>query len=184
MKAVLGPAVRDSIAVICLSLVALIACRAQIGLDPTGKPAANPLTNLKLSPGAAFLYELEAKFAKDTAAGGGKAFASWFADDAVTLGNGEAPVLGRAAIAAQTTWDPGKYQLVWTPEGGQMSAAGDMGFTWGSYEGTSKDKNGNPISTKGRYMTVWKKQPDGSWKVVLDSSNNGPPGADDCCRLP
>jgi ketosteroid isomerase-like protein len=157
---------------------------AQITLNPLSKPAPNPLTDPTLSPGNAFLFNLESKFAADTAAGGGKAFASWFADDAVTLSNGKAAVVGRPAIAAQATWDPKQYQLTWTPEGGEMAPAGDMGFTWGHYEGTSKDHNGNPVKTTGRYMTIWKKLPDGSWKVKLDSSNDEPPGAGDCCKLP
>jgi ketosteroid isomerase-like protein len=56
-----------------------------------------------------------------------------------------------------------------------------MGFTWGHYESNSKDAEGKPVKETGRYMTVWKKQSDGSWKVVLDASNQGP--ADDCCRV-
>ena len=114
----------------------------------------------------------------------GKAFASWFADDAMTLSNKQAAVIGKAKIAADANWDPKQYQLTWTPENGQMSPSGDMGFTWGHYEGTSKDHNGNPVKTTGRYMTIWKKLPDGSWKVALDSSNEEPPSAEDCCKLP
>jgi ketosteroid isomerase-like protein len=156
---------------------------AQISLNPLSKPAPNPLSDPTLSPGTAFLYNLEAKFAQDTATGGGKAFASWFADDAVTLSTGKAAVLGKSAIAAGATWDPKQYQLTWTPQGGQMSPNGDMGFTWGHYEGTSKDHNGNPITSTGRYMTIWKKMPDGNWKVALDSSNDEPPNAGDCCKI-
>lgn len=161
----------------------------QLPLDPLAKPApaanmSNALSDPTLSPGLAFLFQLEAQFARDTAKGGGKSFASWFADDAVTLGNKETPLLGHAAIAAQTTWTPEQYQLTWTPQGGQMSPAGDMGYTWGHYEGHSKDKNGNPVTTSGRYMTIWKKQPDGQWKVVLDSSSEEPPSAGDCCKVP
>lgn len=154
-------------------------------LDPlaqTQKP--NPLTDPTANPGKTFLFDLEAKFAKATKEGGGKAFSSFFAEDGVTLANGKAPVIGREAIAAQAKWSPQDYQLIWTPEGGQMSPSGDMGFTWGHYEGHSKDKAGNPIVTSGRYMTIWKKQPDGSWKVALDSSNDEPPNAGDCCKLP
>jgi ketosteroid isomerase-like protein len=157
---------------------------AQIALNPLAKPSANPLTDPTLSPGTAFLFDLEAKFAADTATGGGKAFASWFADDAMTLSNKQAAVIGKAKIAADANWDPKQYQLTWAPENGQMSPAGDMGFTWGHYEGTSKDHNGNPVKTTGRYMTIWKKLPDGSWKVALDSSNEEPPSAGDCCKLP
>ncbi|HTD55548.1 MAG TPA: hypothetical protein VK670_09210, partial [Silvibacterium sp.] len=55
-------------------------------LEPA-KPAASgdALTNPAYSPEVAFLFDLEAKFAADTAKGGGAAFAKWFADDAVTL---------------------------------------------------------------------------------------------------
>ncbi len=155
-------------------------------LDPLGANApstqsGNPLTNPGLSPEIEFLYQLEAKFAADTAKGGGRAFSAWFAPDAVTLGNGKAPVIGHDAIAAAATWSPDIYRLTWTPEGARMGPAGDMGFTWGHYEGVSKDAQGNTVKTAGRYMTVWKKQPDDSWKVLLDASNDGP--AEDCCRV-
>lgn len=181
-----------SVSLFCL-MFCLVFCSStfaqQLQLDPLAKPApdvnmSGSLSNPMLSPGVAFLFQLEAQFAKDTARGGGKAFASWFAEDAVTLSNREAPVIGRTAIAAQTTWTPEQYQLTWTPQSGQMSSAGDMGYTWGHYEGHAKDRSGNAVTTSGRYMTIWKKQKDGSWKVALDSSNEEPPNAGDCCKLP
>jgi ketosteroid isomerase-like protein len=159
---------------------------AQAGVDPLSPSASasNPLTNPSYTAGVAFLFDLERKFAQDTAVGGGAAFAKWFAEDAVTLSNGKAPVVGHAAIAAGMTWSPAQYRLTWTPEGGRMSPAGDMGFTWGHYAGHSTDRDGNSVDTGGRYMTVWKKQADGSWKVELDASNEEPPAKDDCCKLP
>jgi ketosteroid isomerase-like protein len=144
----------------------------------------SPLAQPSLSPGVILLMELEGRFAKAVAEGGGKAFANWFADDAVTLNNGKPAVLGRASIAAQAQWDPKDYQLTWTPQGAQMGPSNDMGFTWGHYEGTSRDKNGQPVTISGRYFTVWKKLPDGSWKVALDASANEPPAAGECCVLP
>ena len=165
---------------------AAIPLYAQLPFDPLASsqaPASSPLTDPTLSPGVQFLYQLESRFAADTAKGGGPAFAAWFADDAVTLSNGKAAVVGHAAIAASATWNPEQYQLLWTPEGARMSPSGDMGFTWGHYEGISKDRDGTPIRNSGRYMTIWKKQPDGSWKVALDASNDAPPGDGDCCRL-
>ena len=150
--------------------------------SPTFIPS--PLAQPTLSPGVVLLMELEGRFAKAVAQGGGKAFASWFADDAVTLNNGKPAVLGRAAIAAQAQWDPKDYQLTWTPQGAQMGPSNDMGFTWGRYEGTSKDKNGQPVVVTGRYFTVWKKLPDGTWKVALDASANEPPATGECCVLP
>jgi ketosteroid isomerase-like protein len=145
---------------------------------------SSPLTQPTLSPGALLLLELEGRFAQAVAAGGGKAFASWFADDAVTLNNGKPAVLGRTAIAAQAQWDPKTYELTWTPQGAQMGPSNDMGFTWGHYEGRSKDKNGGPVVITGRYFTLWKKLPDGTWKVALDASADEPPASGECCALP
>jgi ketosteroid isomerase-like protein len=145
---------------------------------------SSPLTQPTLTPGALLLLELEGRFGKAVADGGGKAFGTWFADDAVTLNNGRPPVLGRAAIAAQAQWDPKTYQLTWVAQGAQMGPSNDMGFTWGHYEGRSKDKNGEPVVMTGRYMTIWKKLPDGTWKVALDASANEPPAAGECCALP
>ena len=160
--------------------------QAQSTLDPLARStsSSSQLTDPTQTPGTAFLFQLEAKFAAATAAGGGKAFASWFADDAVTLSNAKAPVKGRSAIAASANWSPAEYQLTWTPQAAMMAPSGDMGYTWGHYEGKSKDAAGNPVTVSGRYMTIWRKEPDGSWKVVLDSSNNEPPDAADCCKLP
>jgi ketosteroid isomerase-like protein len=145
---------------------------------------SNPLTQPTLTPGVLLLLELEGRFAKAVAAGGGKAFGSWFADDAVTLNNGRPAVLGHSAIAAQAQWNPKDYQLTWVAQGAQMGPSNDMGFTWGHYEGRSKDKNGEPVVITGRYFTVWKKLPDGTWKVALDASANEPPAAGECCVLP
>jgi ketosteroid isomerase-like protein len=145
---------------------------------------ANPLADTSVKPGKALLFDLEAKFAKATAEGGGKVFATWFAEDGVSLGNNQTPVHGRSAIAKQATWLPQDYQLVWTPTDAVMSPAGDMGYTWGHYEGRSKDKDGNSKVTTGRYLTIWRKEADGSWKVMLDASQEEPAEAGDCCKLP
>lgn len=151
---------------------------------PGTPPQSSPLTQPGFSPAVAFLFDLEHRFALSVAAGGGKAFATWFADDAVTLNNGRPAVLGRGNIAAQTTWDAKAYQLTWTPEGGQMLPSGGAGYTWGHYEARAKDQHGEPVVTTGRYITLWKKTPDGSWKVALDASANQPPEAGSCCTLP
>lgn len=159
---------------------------SQIGL-PGGAPeqsTPNPLMDPTAKPGKVLLFDLEARFAKDTRERGGAGFASWFADDGVALGNGQPPVIGRVAIEKSANWTPQAYQLTWTPTDAQMGPSGDMGYTWGHFEGRSKDASGNPVLTSGRYMTIWRKQPDGSWRVVLDAGANEPAAAGDCCKLP
>src|SRR5208337_4694343 len=146
--------------------------------------APNPLTDPTVKPGKILLYDLEARFAKDVAERGGAAFADWFAEDGVALGNGAVPLVGRVAIAKSANWSPKSYQLTWTPTDASMGPSGDVGYTWGHFEGHSKDANGNPVTITGRYITIWRKQSDGSWKVVLDAGANEPAAAGDCCRLP
>lgn len=156
----------------------------QPGAAAQNSAAPNPLTDSTMSPGKMQLFALEARFEKDVVAEGGAGFASWFADDGVALGNGKQPLIGKVAIAQSATWSPKVYQLTWTPTDAMVSPDGDMGYTWGHFEGRSKDANGNPVLTSGRYITVWRKQPDGSWKVVLDAGANDAPAAGDCCKLP
>ena len=144
----------------------------------------NPLVDSTVKPGKMLLFDLEAHFAKDVASKGGAGFAEWFADDGAALGNGKAPVVGKVAIERSATWTPEQYQLTWTPTDAAMSPQGDMGYTWGHFEGRGKDANGNPVLTSGRYITVWRKQPDSTWKVVLDAGANDAPAAGDCCKLP
>ena len=146
--------------------------------------APNLLTDPTAKPGKALLYELEARFAKDVLERGGAGFAAWFAEDGVALSNGVAPSVGRVAIANSANWDPKAYQLTWTPTDAMMGPSGDMGYTWGHFEGHSKDVNGNPVTTTGRYITIWRKQADGQWKVVLDAGADAEPAAGDCCKLP
>lgn len=162
---------------------ACITAWAQLPIPGSEAQTPNPLTDTTATPGKTLLYSLEAEFAKTVAEKGGAGFASWFADDGMTLGNGKAPVVGKVAIEKSAVWSAKDYQLTWTPDGAWMNASGNSGYTWGRYEGRSKDANGNPVVATGRYITVWGKQPDGSWKVELDASANEPP-AENCCSLP
>jgi ketosteroid isomerase-like protein len=133
-----------------------------------------PVPNPVIPPGVLELIKLEGEFADAVSKGGGRAFASWFADDGVTLNNGQSPVIGRRNIEAIALWDPKVYQLTWFPEGGQMMGpSNDTGFTYGHYDAITTGKDGKQTTQSGRYITVWKKIK-GQWKVALDASANEP----------
>ena len=170
---------------VVLAGLGLQGARAQLTFpDANAQSAPNPLTNPTVSAGKMLLFDLEARFAKDVLERGGAGFADWFADDGVALGNAAAPLIGKVAIQKSANWDPKVYQLTWTPTDAMMGPSGDMGYTWGHFEGHSKDANGNPVTIKGRYMTIWRKEANGQWKVVLDAGANEPLEAGDCCKLP
>ena len=158
---------------------------APLAVDPLTpqQPTLSPLTMPTLTAGQLELVKLEGDFSDSVAKGGGAAFAAWFADDGVTLQNGQQPVRGRAAIAAGATWNPKDYQLTWYAEGAQMGPSNDTCFTWGHYDATTTDASGHPKTVSGRYITFWKKV-GGKWKVALDASANEAPIGGECCVVP
>jgi len=60
-----------------------------------------------------------------------------------------------------------KPLLAWQPNFAGMAASGDMGFTTGPWEAKADIKDEKPQGY-GHFVTVWKKQADGSWKFVVD----------------
>ena len=63
----------------------------------------------------------------------------------------------------------------WTPMYVESADSGDMVYVLGSYTMTTKPakgKKGNPVIDHGKYMAVWKKQADGSWKAEADTWNS------------
>ena len=121
------------------------------------------------------LKRLEGEFMKAAAEKGSKGYMSYYADDAVEVPNGAAVIEGKAKIAqAMSFLDDKNNQLLWTPVGADISSSGDLGYTYGTYEFHSKDKDGKASVEYGKYTSIWKLQKDGSWKVVLDMGNASP----------
>ena len=58
-----------------------------------------------------------------------------------------------------------------------MGAGGDLGYTFGSNEISLNDAKGARVTTEGEYVTIWRKQADGSWKAVVDIGNSDAPPA-------
>ena len=69
------------------------------------------------------------------------------------------------------------YKLKWRPNKAAVARSGELGYTCGSYDVSFKDASGKTITDKGKYLVVWKKQRDGSWKVLFDASNSDLPPA-------
>ena len=63
--------------------------------------------------------------------------------------------------------------LAWQPAFAGMAAAGDLGFTTGPWEFKADIKDEKP-SGYGHFVTLWKKQADGTWKFVVDLGINHP----------
>lgn len=119
--------------------------------------------------------QLETEFMQAAAEKGSQGYMSYYADDAVEVPNGYPAIQGKIEIAKTMGFlDDRNNRLIWTPVGADISAGGDLGYTWGTFEFHSKDKSGNPTTDYGKYTSIWKLQRDGTWKVVLDMGNSSP----------
>jgi ketosteroid isomerase-like protein len=122
------------------------------------------------------LKQLEADFMKAAEEKGSEGYMSYYAEDAVEVPNGEPFLKGKAAIAKTMGFlDDKNNHLTWSPEGADISASGDLGYTYGNYEFSAKDKDGKQVVQHGKYTSIWKKQKDGAWKVALDMGNSNTP---------
>jgi ketosteroid isomerase-like protein len=64
--------------------------------------------------------------------------------------------------------------LTWAPTRAQVIGAGDVGVTTGSAVYQSKRPDGTVEERHSEYLTVWRKQKDGSWKVIFDTGSTVP----------
>lgn len=103
-----------------------------------------------------------------------EAFFTYLAKDGVLLRPNNLPIEGIEVIKEHLSKSPDdNFTLTWKPSFADVSKSGDLGYTYGIYEFKTTDQNSIPLIAKGTYITIWKKQIDGTWKVVLDTGNQG-----------
>ncbi len=141
---------------------------------PDSSPA--PSTPAKTSLGAqvrghADSHELiaaDSTFAARSVTSGAKAaFLAFAADEAIALGGGPQFTEGREAIGAGFDGFPAGAVLEWWPVLAQIAPSGDLGCTVGEARITS-------LKHYSKYITIWRRQGDGSWKFVADGGNVRP----------
>jgi uncharacterized protein (TIGR02246 family) len=105
-------------------------------------------------------------------------FATFFADDATVMIPNEPAFKGMKDIKEVLTpmmQDP-NFKMTFTTD--KVEVSGILGYTQGTYSMTSTARDGKPHEDKGKYLTVWKKQEDKSWKALDDIFNSDlPPGS-------
>jgi ketosteroid isomerase-like protein len=98
------------------------------------------------------------------------AFLDYIDSNGVLLRPGYLPIIGADAVDFLSQLPENEYNMKWEPMGGDVAKSGEMGFTYGTFKITPRAKD---TMIYGTYVSVWKKQADGSWKLVLDSGNEG-----------
>lgn len=123
----------------------------------------------EIAAGRAALLDADRAFNRATAERRVDGWVEFFAADGAMI-RPAGTVTGTAAIREQMTkaFADTSFSLSWEPQRADIGAAGDLGYTVGRSEVRFRDAKGRLVRRTGRYLTVWKKQADGSWKVVQD----------------
>jgi len=127
---------------------------------------------------AALLMQLDRDFDKATAEKGVDGWVAYFAPNGSMLSDTSKPTTGPAEIRAEMepVFKDSTFTLRWKPTKAEMMIPGVIGYTVGRWEKIRKNKEGKWMKSTGTYSTTWKKQPDSSWKIVLDSGvSDSPP---------
>lgn len=126
------------------------------------------LASVDTTAAYAELARTELAFSDASAANIAKAFAA-YAEPTAAKTDGSVYIFGRDAIEAFFAGQkppPGFTGFQWRPEHGSVARSGDLGFTTGPVTRRGELQSG--AGQTGRYFTIWRRQPDGTWRYVVD----------------
>ncbi len=107
-----------------------------------------------------------------------KALAKYAADDAIKLNPRQYAAFGKTQLQKEADADStssSEESLTWQPKKVHVSASGDLAAAFGDwYFNFKSPRTNNDTIVYGNYLTVWKKQADGTWKYVFDGGNAVP----------
>jgi uncharacterized protein (TIGR02246 family) len=95
---------------------------------------------------------------------------SFWSDDAVILAPGGPPIRGKQAIHKYVTnafATPG-FSITWKTDQVEISKSGDLAYATGTDSISVTGPHGKPDTVENNSLAIWKKQPDGSWKCIVD----------------
>jgi ketosteroid isomerase-like protein len=121
------------------------------------------------------IAKAEADFERARADRGLEGWLSFFADDTADFVRGGPFTFTKDEMQQRLhkDFDPAD-QLTWKPVKIEVADSGDLAYSLGTWQLKGKDPKGNDVTQTGKYLTVWKKQKNGSWKVVADTGNVDP----------
>jgi len=122
----------------------------------------------------ALLLKTDIAFSEESVAKGSReAFHEYLDEEALMLPADSQPVFGREEIYKIMSGGSNPV-LTWEPVKAEVSKSGDLGYTWGRYKSLREGSDGTIMTEYGKYLNVWRKQSDGTWKVLVDMGNSNP----------
>ncbi len=98
-----------------------------------------------------------------------KAFIEFAHDSVVLLKPNRMPIIGKQQlIDSYSGKSDSGLVLTWKPEKATIAASGELGFTYGLWTLVAAND-----TSRGTYLTVWKRDAQGNWKYAADTGNDG-----------
>jgi ketosteroid isomerase-like protein len=121
------------------------------------------------------LRRTDAEFAAYSVAHGYTlAFAAYAAEVTMPFGRSFVFLVGRREVLEfYKGWTPAEV-LEWTPIFADASGSGDLGYTAGTSVTTKNDPDGTVHRAYNKYLSIWARRADGSWKYVADGGASAP----------
>ena len=123
------------------------------------------------------LRDTDAAYSDAAAAKDVEKCANNYADNATLYVGGEPAHVGKASVhefLEKFLNTPG-LSTHWRVTSVHVARSGELGYTTGITYTTTTDASGKKTTVKGKYVTVWNKMADGTWKAVDDISNDDVP---------
>lgn len=103
--------------------------------------------------------------------------AAFYDSDGAMLAPNRPLLSGKKAIAEfiAKSFELQEYHIHWHANQAEAARSGELGYTSGVYEMSFRQTSGKLFFDKGKYLMIWKRQADGTWKVLFDMSNSDLP---------
>ncbi len=104
---------------------------------------------------------------------------SYWTDDAQVFAPGLPVLTGKAALRGYVEGAlaiPG-FHITWSTSDARLSPDGQLGYLVSTNSVTTPGQDGKSVTTKGRALTVWRRDTDGEWRCTIDIWNDGPTGS-------
>src|ERR1700688_897780 len=150
---------RNAVAV-AVVMVAVTACKTTPAPDPARDEAAIRAADARWLA-AAQAHDLEGSL-------------SYWSDDAILMVSGAPAMAGKDAIRRYVAgaFAIPDFSISWATDRVWVAKSGDIAYATGTTRISMTASDGKPVVEHDNAVTVWRKDPDGSWKCVVDIANS------------
>lgn len=148
------------------SAVFLIGCENREQSSPDEEPVDS-------AAAVAAVNEIWRDYSATLEAGDLEGWLALWTEDGVQMPPGEPPVVGKDQIRARNQAALDAYDFEMSITNREVRVADDWAYSRGVYEATLTPRaGGDPVPIDGKFMTILRRQPDGSWRIHRDIFNS------------